>query len=69
MLLAHMAGAAAPLALVPQLARKATAVKPMEGQYIVKNVVIVAATLTLLAHRPGSSRHTATTRNSAWTPT
>ncbi|MFF7635293.1 DoxX family membrane protein [Kitasatospora sp. NPDC008050] len=54
-LLAHMAGAAAPLLLFPDLTWRAPGVGTLEGQYILKNAVIVAAALTLLGHRRQAS--------------
>ncbi|MEU8567163.1 DoxX family protein [Streptomyces pathocidini] len=51
-LLAHMAGTVAPLVLFPDLTWSAVGVGTMEGQYILKNIVIVAGALVLLGHAP-----------------
>lgn len=53
LLLLHLAGTATPLFLLPTMAfEKFPLMLTMEGQYIVKNVVLVSAGLVLLAALP-----------------
>ena len=52
MLLAHMAVVCAPLLLVPELTWQATLVPTLVGQYIIKNVLVIAAVFGLAASRP-----------------
>ncbi|MGW1077612.1 DoxX family protein [Streptomyces sp. NPDC002537] len=57
--LGHMAGTVSPLALFPELTWKAPLTGTMEGQYILKNLVLIAAVLvaSALSHDPhGSGR-------------
>lgn len=48
--LAHMAGTFAPLALFPELTWHGPAVGSLEGQYIIKNVMIIAGVIVLAGH-------------------
>lgn len=48
---AHMAGACAPLVLFPGETWKTFAVGTLEGQYILKNVIVLAAVFVTLAAR------------------
>jgi hypothetical protein len=50
LLLVHMAVVCAPLVLVRELTWEAFLVPTMDGQYIIKNVLIIAAALGLAAH-------------------
>jgi uncharacterized membrane protein YphA (DoxX/SURF4 family) len=45
--LGHMAGTAAPLVLFPEVAWRSTGVGTLEGQYILKNLLIVAGVVVL----------------------
>lgn len=49
-LLGHMAGTFAPLFLFPEATWKGYAIGTVEGQYILKNLVLVAAALTVIGH-------------------
>lgn len=51
--LGHMAGTVSPLALFPELTWKAPLTGTMEGQYILKNLVLIAAVLVALPLSPG----------------
>lgn len=48
----HMFTTALPLALLPQLAWTAPFVPSMEGQYIIKNLALIATAITIAAHLP-----------------
>jgi uncharacterized membrane protein YkgB len=50
LLVFHMAVVCAPLVLVPELTWQAVLVPTMDGQYIIKNVLIIAAAVGLAAH-------------------
>jgi uncharacterized membrane protein YkgB len=50
MLFVHMTIVCAPLVLVPELTWQRLLVPTLIGQYIIKNVLVVAAALGLLAH-------------------
>ncbi len=50
LLLLHMAVVCAPLILVPELTWQAFLVPTLEGQYIIKNIVIVALAFGVAAH-------------------
>ncbi|WP_405791524.1 hypothetical protein [Streptomyces sp. NBC_01506] len=50
MLLGHMAGACTPLVIFPDRTWKHFAVATLEGQYILKNLVFVAAAFVILGH-------------------
>lgn len=50
LLFVHMAVVCAPLVLVRELTWKAVLVPTMDGQYIIKNVLIIAAAVGLAAH-------------------
>ena len=50
MLVPHMAVAALPLILLPELTWQSVLVPTFAGQYIVKNLVIIAVALSLAAH-------------------
>jgi len=50
MLFVHMTIVCAPLLLVPELTWQRVLVPTLIGQYIIKNVLVVAAALGLLAH-------------------
>ena len=50
LLFAHMAIVCAPLIMVPELTWQATFVPTLEGQYIIKNIVIVALAFGVAAH-------------------
>jgi uncharacterized membrane protein YphA (DoxX/SURF4 family) len=52
MLLMHMAVVCAPLFLVPELTWQAVLVPTMDGQYIIKNVLVIAAAFGLAANAP-----------------
>jgi len=52
MLAVHMTVVCAPLLLVPQMTWQHALVPTMVGQYIIKNVLVVAAALVLLAQAP-----------------
>ncbi len=52
MLLMHMAIVCAPLVLVPELTWQAALVPTMDGQYIIKNVLVIAAAFGLAANAP-----------------
>ena len=51
----HLALVCAPLVLVPELTWQGILVPTMDGQYIIKNVLIIAAVMGLAAH--ASPRH------------
>lgn len=61
LLLPHMATTAMPLILLPAITWQAFLVPTLEGQYIIKNVVIIALALSLAAHlhpmRIGRKKH------------
>jgi uncharacterized membrane protein YkgB len=59
LLLVHMAIVCSPLALVPELAWTAPLVPSLEGQYIIKNLVIIALAIGLAAQIPPISRRRA----------
>ena len=48
----HMAVVCAPLLLVPSYTWQGVMVPTMDGQYIIKNVLIIAAAIGLAAHAP-----------------
>jgi uncharacterized membrane protein YkgB len=50
LLLVHMAVVCSPLVLVPELTWQRLFVPTLEGQYIIKNVVIVAVAFGIAAH-------------------
>jgi uncharacterized membrane protein YkgB len=50
LLLFHMAVVCAPLVLVPELTWQGVLVPTLEGQYIIKNIVIVALAFGVAAH-------------------
>lgn len=50
LLLIHMLVVCSPLVLVPEATWQAPFVPTLEGQYIIKNIVIVAAALGIAAH-------------------
>lgn len=50
LLLVHMLVVCSPLVLVPELTWQAPFVPTLEGQYIIKNIVIIAAALGIAAH-------------------
>lgn len=52
----HMAVVCAPLLLVPELTWQAAFVPTLEGQYIIKNIVIVALAFGVAAHTQPLSR-------------
>ena len=60
LLLTHLAVVCAPLVLVPELTWRTILVPTMDGQYIIKNVLILAAACGLVGHatplRPAQSR-------------
>jgi len=47
LMLVHMAGAALPLVTLPDVAWKSFPVATLEGQYIIKNIVLVAGAIVL----------------------
>lgn len=49
-LLGHMVGTCAPLFIFPEITWKGHGVGTLEGQYILKNMVIVAAAFVLIGH-------------------
>ncbi|MFI1443682.1 DoxX family protein [Streptomyces fructofermentans] len=55
-LLGHMAGTFTPLLILPKETWESFCVGTLEGQYILKNLVIVAAALTLAGHAKSRSR-------------
>ncbi|WP_411147054.1 hypothetical protein [Streptomyces sp. x-80] len=55
-LFGHMAGTFAPLVLFPGETWKSLGVGTLEGQYILKNVVLISAALALVGHRVQRSR-------------
>ncbi len=46
----HMAVVSAPLLLVPELTWQSTLVPTLEGQYIIKNLVVIALAFSIVAH-------------------
>lgn len=50
LLIIHMLVVCSPLILVPELTWQAPLVPTLEGQYIIKNIVIIAAALGIAAH-------------------
>lgn len=52
LLAAHMFMTAIPLFVLPQLAWTAPFVPTMEGQYIIKNLALIATAITIAAHLP-----------------
>jgi uncharacterized membrane protein YkgB len=50
LLLLHMAVVCSPLVLVPELTWQSFLVPTLEGQYIIKNIVIVAVSFGIAAH-------------------
>ena len=60
MLLTHMAVVCAPLVLVPELTWQAVLVPTMDGQYIIKNVLVIAAAFGLAANAPPRKKSLAT---------
>lgn len=62
MLLTHMAIVCAPLVLVPELTWQAVLVPTMDGQYIIKNVLVIAAAFGLAANAPPRAKNPAVTR-------
>jgi uncharacterized membrane protein YphA (DoxX/SURF4 family) len=60
LLVMHLAVVCAPLVLVPELTWRSFLVPTMEGQYILKNVLVVAAACGLAAHAVPLSRHSHT---------
>jgi uncharacterized membrane protein YphA (DoxX/SURF4 family) len=56
MLCIHMAVVCAPLVLVPGYTWQEVMVPTMDGQYIIKNVLIIAAAIGLAAHAPARGR-------------
>ena len=57
MLLMHMAVVCAPLVLVPELTWQAVLVPTMDGQYIIKNVLVIAAAFGLAANAPQRTKN------------
>jgi uncharacterized membrane protein YkgB len=57
MLLMHMAVVCAPLVLVPELTWQAALVPTMDGQYIIKNVLVIAAAFGLAANAPPRAKN------------
>jgi uncharacterized membrane protein YkgB len=55
LMLAHMAMVSSPLVLMPADAWQSFLVPTLEGQYIIKNIALIAVATTLLAHS-GSHR-------------
>jgi uncharacterized membrane protein YkgB len=62
MLLAHMAVVCAPLLLVPELTWQAVLVPTMAGQYIIKNVLVIAAAFGLAANAPARTKSAGASR-------
>ena len=62
MLLTHMAVVCAPLVLVPELTWQAVLVPTMDGQYIIKNVLVIAAAFGLAANAPARAKHAGASR-------
>jgi uncharacterized membrane protein YkgB len=60
LLVMHLAIVCAPLVLVPEMTWRSFLVPTMEGQYILKNVLVVAAACGLAAHAVPLSRHSHT---------
>jgi uncharacterized membrane protein YkgB len=56
LLLAHLVTTCMPLILLPEITWNGFLVPTLEGQYIIKNVVIVAAALGIIAHLHPLSR-------------
>ena len=52
LLVIHMLTTALPLFLLPDLAWTAPFVPTMEGQYIIKNLALIATAITIAAHLP-----------------
>jgi uncharacterized membrane protein YkgB len=50
LMLAHMAMVCSPLVLMPADAWQSLLVPTLEGQYIIKNIALIAVAMTLLAH-------------------
>lgn len=50
MLIGHMAGACTPLFIFPDRTWKEHGVATLEGQYILKNLVVIAAALVIIGH-------------------
>ena len=50
MLLLHMATTVMPLFLLPQIAWSGVMVPTLEGQYMIKNILIIAAAIGIAAH-------------------
>jgi uncharacterized membrane protein YphA (DoxX/SURF4 family) len=55
LLVMHLAVVCAPLVLVPDMTWQAALVPTMDGQYILKNVLIIAAAIGLVAHAAPSA--------------
>ncbi|MFE6288279.1 DoxX family membrane protein [Streptomyces sp. NPDC057877] len=55
-LLGHMAGTFTPLFLFPQETWESLCIGTLEGQYILKNLVIVAGALVIIGHSTGRGR-------------
>ena len=47
----HMVAVCLPLVMLPDLTWKSMLVPTMEGQYIIKNILIIAIAVNLVAHR------------------
>ena len=52
LLCVHMAVVCAPLLLVPEFTWQSLLVPTMDGQYIIKNVLVIATAVGLVAHTP-----------------
>jgi uncharacterized membrane protein YkgB len=59
LLCVHMAVVCAPLVLVPEYTWQSALVPTMDGQYIIKNVLVIATAVGLAAHTPRRVRSTA----------
>lgn len=63
MLLIHMATTVMPLFLLPQVAWSGFMVPTLEGQYIIKNILIIAVSIVIAAHlHPMSEKKIKSTR-------
>ncbi|HEX3088748.1 MAG TPA: hypothetical protein VHQ23_08830 [Ilumatobacteraceae bacterium] len=58
----HMAVVCAPLLLVPQYTWQSVLVPTMDGQYIIKNLLVIATAVGLVAHTPSRTTSVATMR-------